>query len=381
MIKLNHLKIAAIMIAVILAGVYLSKDVTSAYKEAQVVTGYRLTVDGVSWGVVEDSNALNTLLDEYKQSYMGSISESDDVKSVDFKQLVEIREVEVKNDAFTSIENIREKVYSIEMGEVYYTVKKGDSFWAIANSNKIPLARIIQLNPEFNPEKIWAGNKILFEPADPVLDVVVTMESTLVEPVEYTTEYIKDASILNGQRVVVKAGVEGSKQVTYDIVMTNGYETSTVITNETQISAPVGAVVKVGTKRTLVRTSSRNFGVATGRLSSNYGWRIDPISRRRAFHTGIDISAPAGSPVYAYANGTVTESGWNNTRGYYVTIDHGNGLKTVYLHLSARLVGVGAQVAVGQQIGKIGSTGYATGPHLHFGVFKNGVVVSPWEYL
>lgn len=98
-------------------------------------------------------------------------------------------------------------------------------------------------------------------------------------------------------------------------------------------------------------------------------------------HKGIDIGASSGSPIVAAAAGTVTVSTYSESAGNYVTIDHGNGFHTVYMHASARYVKVGQKVSAGQQIAAVGSTGYSTGPHLHFGVMKNGVYVNPMNYL
>lgn len=98
-------------------------------------------------------------------------------------------------------------------------------------------------------------------------------------------------------------------------------------------------------------------------------------------HKGNDYAAPAGTPTYAAADGKVIIAGWSNSAGNWVVIDHGNGLVTKYMHHSEILVSAGQTVKKGQQIGKVGSTGYSTGAHLHFQVELNGVAVNPDEYL
>lgn len=100
-----------------------------------------------------------------------------------------------------------------------------------------------------------------------------------------------------------------------------------------------------------------------------------------AGHTGIDLKASIGTDVYAYKSGTVVYSGWSNAYGYNVKIDHGNGLSTLYAHNSSLLVSVGQTVSAGQLISKSGSTGWSTGPHLHFEVRINGVPVNPYPYI
>lgn len=103
---------------------------------------------------------------------------------------------------------------------------------------------------------------------------------------------------------------------------------------------------------------------------------FDPVP-----HKGHDYAAPTGTPTYAAAAGTVIIAGWSNSAGNWVVISHGNGLTTKYMHHSAICVSEGQYVEKGQQIGYVGSTGYSTGPHLHFQVELNGVAVNPDNYM
>lgn len=117
------------------------------------------------------------------------------------------------------------------------------------------------------------------------------------------------------------------------------------------------------------------------RVTSHYGYRRDPFNRSLSFHAGIDIGANFNDPVYATADGTVTESGYDRYLGHYILIDHGSGLKTRYMHLNKRYVEQGDQVKKGETIGLIGSTGRSTGPHLHYEVWVDGKVADPRAYL
>ncbi|MGD9922959.1 MAG: peptidoglycan DD-metalloendopeptidase family protein [Pseudorhodoplanes sp.] len=116
-------------------------------------------------------------------------------------------------------------------------------------------------------------------------------------------------------------------------------------------------------------------------MSSGFGMRMDPFLRSPAMHTGLDMRGDTGDPVRATANGTVTTAGNNGGYGKMVEIEHRNGLSTRYAHLSSIDVKVGQSVKIGQIIGKIGSTGRSTGPHLHYETRVDGDAVDPQKYL
>lgn len=119
----------------------------------------------------------------------------------------------------------------------------------------------------------------------------------------------------------------------------------------------------------------------SGRITSHFGRRSAPTAGASTFHKGIDIAAPAGTAIYAAADGTVTTSVYSSSAGNYVMINHGNGLFTVYMHASRRYCKVGDKVSQGEQIAAVGSTGISTGAHLHFGVISNGNYVNPENYV
>ena len=117
------------------------------------------------------------------------------------------------------------------------------------------------------------------------------------------------------------------------------------------------------------------------RTTSEYGYRIHPIFKKKKLHTGLDIGCPTNTTVVASNAGTVIKAGWNNSYGYMVMIDHGGGIVTLYAHNSSLLVKTGDVVAKGQAVAKSGSTGNSTGPHLHFEVRVNGQYVNPRDYV
>jgi murein DD-endopeptidase MepM/ murein hydrolase activator NlpD len=116
-------------------------------------------------------------------------------------------------------------------------------------------------------------------------------------------------------------------------------------------------------------------------ISSTFGARMDPFLRVPAMHTGIDFRGEVGEPVYATAAGTVSSAGWSGGYGRMVEIDHGNGLSTRYGHLSQITVSVGEKVRIGEEVGRMGSTGRSTGPHLHYETRVDGEAVDPQKFL
>ena len=117
------------------------------------------------------------------------------------------------------------------------------------------------------------------------------------------------------------------------------------------------------------------------RITSGFGGRESPTEGAYSNHQGIDIGAPTGSNIVAAADGTVTISTYSYSAGNYIMLNHGGGVSTVYMHCSQLLVSAGDTVKQGQVIAKVGSTGYSTGPHLHFGVRLNGSYVNPAKYV
>jgi len=115
-----------------------------------------------------------------------------------------------------------------------------------------------------------------------------------------------------------------------------------------------------------------------GRIVSGFGYRYMPW---RGMHTGIDVTAWYGNPVRAAASGVVTTAGWKGGFGKTIIIDHGYGIQTLYGHNSKLLVSVGQHISKGQIISQVGATGFATGPHVHYEIRKNGFAISPMRYL
>ena len=117
-------------------------------------------------------------------------------------------------------------------------------------------------------------------------------------------------------------------------------------------------------------------------LTSPFGMRVHPISGKWKMHNGVDMAAAKGTPIYAAKSGKVTTASYQaGGAGYYVSINHGDGFSSVYMHMTHFIVSPGQYVTAGQVIGYVGSTGGSTGPHLHFGISYNGSYVNPMNYI
>ena len=122
--------------------------------------------------------------------------------------------------------------------------------------------------------------------------------------------------------------------------------------------------------------------VSSYRLTSPFGMRLHPIQKVWKMHNGVDMAAPQGTPIYAAKAGKVTTTSYQaGGAGYYVSINHGDGFSSIYMHMTHYIVSPGQYVSAGQVIGYVGSTGGSTGPHLHFGISYNGTYVNPMNYV
>lgn len=187
---------------------------------------------------------------------------------------------------------------------------------------------------------------------------------------------VEDPELYVGERQIASEGISGEKYIEYTTVKINGEEIANYESGQTVITNAVNRVVRVGTKPSPKGTATGSFqNPVQGNLSSYYG------ARWGRTHKGIDITAPAGTPIYAADGGTVIYSDWMSGYGYLIQIDHGNGYVTYYAHCSALYAKVGDKLAQGDMIAAVGSTGNSTGNHLHFEVRSGGSVCNPLDYV
>lgn len=220
------------------------------------------------------------------------------------------------------------------------------------------------------------------------LTVRTLSTETSKQSIAYKTVKKTSSSLKEGKKVVNTKGVNGLAEVTDKVVYLNGWETERTTINSKTLTAAVDEVVTVGTKITAIKTVIKK---ASSSESANVQGYIWPISRKNTCvsaywgdgrgHKGMDMAGPCGTEIYASKAGTVVEATYSSSYGMYVTVDHGNGVKTRYAHCSKLGVSVGQKVTQGQVIALVGNTGRSTGNHLHFEVIKNGDRVNPQNYI
>ena len=257
-----------------------------------------------------------------------------------------------------------------------YVVQAGDTIENVAFNNKISPEELIISNTELTSTTnlLYPGQKLRIVETNPQISVVE--ESYVVQDIEsqYTTEERYDDNTVIGQDKVVQEGENGLERVAQRVRKVNGIISYVDPQSKTVLKEPVSRIIVKGNKYIPDVGSTTSWGWPTDSgwtLSSGYVWRTNPVTGSRELHGGLDISGTGyGSNVYATNNGRVKEAGYHYSYGNHVIIDHNNGYLTLYAHMSRINVKVGQVVARGDVIGFVGMTGVATGPHVHYEIWK-----------
>lgn len=209
-----------------------------------------------------------------------------------------------------------------------------------------------------------------------ILKVQTIEEVSYNEEIPFDINTTENENMYTDQSETLRNGQNGLKSVIARITKINGEEISREILSSREVTAPVSAQITIGSKK-------RPCGVGTGSLITPFYGTITSRfgARGRGTHKGVDIAGKTGSDIKAADEGTVICAEMRSDYGNLIILDHKNGMQTYYAHLDSIGVNVGDTVEKGQVIGKLGNTGYSTGPHLHFEVRENGVPCDPTAYL
>ena len=248
---------------------------------------------------------------------------------------------------------------------IEYSVRVGDTISSIAQYFGISVNTILWENNLTAKSYIKPGNKLRILPTSGVSHTVAKGENLASIAKKYDVEAneilaVNNLANANQIRIGEELIIPGARRVVDQAVATTRRPRSLaeIITGQGEAAVPVAG-------------AKMNWPVQ-GRITQYYSWR----------HNGLDIANKIGTPIYAAEAGTVVEAAWNaGGYGYYIVIDHGGGKKTRYGHLSKFACSVGDEVAKGENIGFVGSTGRSTGPHLHFEVMLYGKRYNPLSYL
>ena len=250
-----------------------------------------------------------------------------------------------------------------------YIVKPGDTIEKISYNNKLSVEEFLIANKEFNDSSnlLYDGQEVTLGILKPAFKTIEEDYVVEFEDSNYKTEIVYDNSMLSGVERVKQQGVNGKNKVSKKVKKING-EVKSAVVIESQEIVPAQNKIIVRGNGTISIGRVGNWAWPTKTpyvITSGYGWRWGKI------HKGLDISGTGhGSPIYAANDGVVLESRYDSFNGNFIVINHNNGYYTIYAHMSALLVKKGEIVTIGQQIGKMGATGYAFGAHLHFGVWR-----------
>ncbi len=301
---------------------------------------YSVYIKGEQIGYTEDRGKLQHRINDYVENGDGT---KQNVAFVQVENLPEYKLCLLKKNIVTNDDEIFNKI--TENGITYYR------YYAITDNQE---------------EKLYVSN---FEEAESIVNELKQKDSSNIENIAIVEKYETEMKEMTSkEEAIAKLYVEKPK--------------IEVAKKSSKKSARYTATGQVNTKGT-TSSGKANLGISlirpiSGIITSRFGARS---SIRSSSHTGLDISAPTGTPISAAASGTVTFSGYKGSYGNMLVISHGNGVQTYYAHCSKLYVSAGTKVTQGQKVAAVGSTGNSTGPHLHLEIRVNGVAYNPQNYV
>jgi murein DD-endopeptidase MepM/ murein hydrolase activator NlpD len=364
---------------------------------ASQVTNILLQQSGISveyaYGVIINGNFIgavkdNTTILHTREALLAAHRTGAEDEEVDFVWSFDAEQGDLYPvESIVEPQSIIRSITRINEDAQFYTVVEGDSQYLIAEKLDVPMVVLERLNPGFAEQELMPGDRIMFSAEVPHLQVAVTRTEIYDQEIPFVTEYRDDASyFVNTQNTSVR-GQPGIDRITARVTLVNGVETRRVITGRDVISTPVTQIISRGTRPLPQGTFSNE--------SPSEGIFIWPVPREHRVsewhgsdggywgHSGIDIGAPYGTPIFAGDSGTVVFSGWfSGGYGNTVIIEHPNsGYRTLYAHASALNVEEGQEVSQGETIAWVGATGRADGNHLHFEVRQGTRILNPRPFL
>ena len=342
-----------------------------------------LYVDGRLLGATTEGDKLKAFL---KQT-LDTNATGDPDDEISFQKNIETVDGLFMADTIKPYDEIYNTISGNEIEQKTYVIEKGDTPISIAKKHGMTSSQLYDMNPSYDRNKpvIKVGQTMVVQQQQRYLAVQVTKTIAYAEEIDFATQEIKSFNYYVGTRKVSTYGQKGSADVVAKIVYIDGQEVSKTVVQRNVTKEPVDQVIQVGSK---VQTSAGTIDIGSVNATGSYVWPVQGAKNYVSAeiygyrgHTGMDIAAPYGTAIVAVDSGVVTVSSRLYLNGLYIVINHGNGIETMYCHCSQLLVSAGQSVSKGQLIARVGSTGNATGNHLHIEFRRNGVIQNPRSYL
>lgn len=328
-----------LIILISVAILFILAIVASFYK-----ISYSVSLDGTVLGYTDNKSKLQMQINEYIEN-----GESQNTAFVQLDSLPKYKICLLKRNVISDDENIFNTIKS--GGTTYYR------YYAVLENQE---------------EKVYVPE---FTEAEEIVNQLKEKNSSNIDNITISEKYDTELKVMDNIDDAVASLYSEPKNVVVAVASNKKSTTSTSKIKKTSTGTVNTAMTISGTKVALGISLTKPV---SGIISSRFGARS---SIRRSAHTGLDIATSTGTPVAAAAGGTVTFSGWKGSYGNLMVITHSNGVQTYYGHCSKLYCNAGDNVAQGQTIAAVGSTGNSTGPHLHFEIRVNGIAYNPQNYL
>lgn len=369
--------------------------------------GVELKVNGETVAILKDQQSAKVAVEAAKRKFAPAAAEKDTtqktaltktsasasrkkneegsgLQSVAIKETLSLANTKTDPNKVLDVEEAVKVLTGAKEKPVVYTVKEGDTISSIAQRFGMKSTDVMALNPDLEEKYVQIGAKLQVTKPEAPLTVRTVETMSVKQPSKPETIVRKSSELPLGKRKVVRPGRDGVKMVDYIVTKENGKIVSKQWTGQQVVQEALPEVVYKGTKaapkrKTATKATMTSSGstfawpVSGARITSSYGHRWGRS------HQGIDMVG--GSSIKAAASGKVVFAGRQNGYGNVVIVDHGNGYRTLYGHMSKISVRSGQSVGQGSKLGVMGNTGRSTGRHLHFEVQKNGVAQNPMKYL
>jgi murein DD-endopeptidase MepM/ murein hydrolase activator NlpD len=369
------------------------------FNSDNVSEAYGFFINGKLLAAIESEGDMNFILDEFLNKYKSGNATN---ATTTFVQSTEVVKGLYSSDIIMDSAAFKNEISTEKLQSQLYTVKSGDTISKLTKRYSMTEERLYEMNEGLMEDGLKKGQSILIEKEMPVLEVKSVSTRYFNQSIAYGSTNIVDKTKYKDYKKLKTAGVKGTKKITQEITYVDGVEVSRKNVKSEVVKEAVDEVWIVGSKARPTTTKKKtNYGSSSKignqgsktpiKGSGTFTWPVPGVrgissyygQRWGKMHKGIDISGGgvSGRTIVAADAGKVVTSKYHSSYGYYIVIKHNNTYSTLYAHCSKLLVKAGTYVSKGQAIGKVGSTGNSTGPHLHFEVHVNGSHRNPLNYL